>query len=221
LISIITLDGPSGCGKGTISQLLATHLSYSLLDSGAIYRVVAYQAQNLSYDLNASDLLVGMIADLDLCFMPADQANQPARVILGGHDVTPAIRSNVVASLASKVAKDPLVRAALLPLQRSFAKPPGLVADGRDMGTVVFTQAQHKFYLDASVATRAQRRYMQLKSQGFCGKLREIEADIAQRDHSDRTRAHSPLKVADTAVVVDTSCMTIDEVLQHILTLIS
>ena len=217
MVDIITLDGPSGCGKGTISQLLAEHLGYYLLDSGALYRIAGYGATQRGHSLEDTPALLQVIAELDICFKPSE-GNEPARILLSGKDVTDIIRSDEVAIMASTIAKNQAVRDALLPLQQGFAKEPGLVADGRDMGTVVFSHAKHKFYLDASVEVRAQRRYKQLKGKGFCVSLRRIESEIAQRDHNDQSRKNSPLMPASDAVLLDTSELSVDQVFQAIVT---
>jgi CMP/dCMP kinase len=220
VVDIITLDGPSGCGKGTLSQKLASYLGYHLLDSGALYRIVGYQAAELGYDLEDTAALLKVIAEVEICFKPSAQ-NEPTRIIVASQDVTDVVRSDESAKKASQIAKNQAVRTALLPMQRNFAKAPGLVADGRDMGTEIFPLAQHKFYLDASEKVRAERRYTQLKQQGFCVSLRQIETEIAQRDHNDRSRKCSPLRPAANAVIIDTSNMTVDQVFQTILSHLS
>ena len=220
IVDIITLDGPSGCGKGTLSQKLADYFGYHLLDSGALYRIVGYRAAELGHDLEDTAALLRIIAEVEICFKPSSQ-NEPARILLSGHDVTDVVRSDETAKKASQIAGNKSVRAALLPMQQNFAKAPGLVADGRDMGTVVFPLAQHKLYLDASEKVRAERRYAQLKQKGFCVSLRQIETEIAQRDHNDRSRKCSPLRPAADAVIIDTSDMTVDQVFQTILSTLS
>ena len=219
-IQIITLDGPSGCGKGTLSQRLADHFDYHLLDSGALYRIVGYQAASLGYDLEDTEALLKVISEVDIKFEPA-AGDGPAKIIVAGEDLSNVIRSDETAQKASQIAKNQQVRTALLPMQQEFAQAPGLIADGRDMGTTIFPQAQHKFYLDASQEVRAERRFRQLKQKGFCVSLQRIETEIAQRDHADSSRKCSPLRPAADAIIIDTSAMTVDQVFQAILSHLS
>lgn len=211
---VMTIDGPSGAGKGTLCQLLAEKLGWHLLDSGAIYRVLALAALHHDVELDAEAALVPLAANLDVQFqVDAEQV----RVVLEGEDVSRAIRSQEVSDAASKVAVFPRVREALLRRQRAFRQEPGLIADGRDMGTVVFPEAEVKIFLDASAEERAQRRYKQLQDKGFDVNFERLLTEIRERDDRDRNRAVAPLKPAEDALVVDSTSMTIDEVLVTVL----
>lgn len=214
---VITIDGPSGAGKGTLCQLLATKLGYHLLDSGALYRLTALAAEKQQVSLDDSLALAQVAANLDVVFKPGDKGVQ---VMLAGEDVSAAIRQEHVGMNASKVAACQPVRTALLQRQRNFAQAPGLVADGRDMGTTVFPQAEVKVFLTASSAERATRRVMQLEQAGRSSDYDQILADIELRDKQDRERATSPLKPADDAVILDSTTMTIEEVLAAVLQLV-
>ena len=211
---IVTVDGPSGAGKGTLCYALAEKLGFALLDSGAIYRVLALAALKSAVDLDDESGLAALARGLDVRFLPVDGA---VRVLLGGEDVSASIRTQAVAEAASRVAVFPAVRAALLQLQREFAQDSGLIADGRDMGTVVFPAAAAKLFLDASVETRAKRRYKQLQSQGIDGNFAQILAEVKARDERDRNRAVAPLKPAEDALVLDSTALSIDEVVKQAL----
>ena len=207
---IITVDGPSGAGKGTLCYALAEKLGFALLDSGAIYRVTALAALKRHTDLTNETELADLARHLDIQFVPK---NGEVNVLLGGMDVSHLIRTQEVADAASKVAVFPQVRAALLQLQQDFAKNDGLIADGRDMGTVVFPDAQVKLFLDASAEERAKRRYNQLQNKGINGNFAQILAEIKERDLRDRNRAVAPLKPADDAFLLDSTTLSIDEVI--------
>ena len=207
---IITVDGPSGAGKGTLCYALAEKLGFALLDSGAIYRVTALAALKRNADLTNETALADLARHLDIQFVPK---NGEVNVLLGGMDVSHLIRTQEVADAASKVAVFPQVRAALLQLQQDFAKNDGLIADGRDMGTVVFPDAQVKLFLDASAEERAKRRYKQLQNKGINGNFEQILAEIKERDLRDRNRAVAPLKPADDAFLLDSTTLSIDEVI--------
>lgn len=211
---IVTVDGPSGAGKGTLCYALAEKLGFALLDSGAIYRVLALAALKSAVDLDDESGLAELARGLDVRFLPVDGA---VRVLLGGEDVSASIRTQAVAEAASRVAVFPAVRAALLQLQREFAQDSGLIADGRDMGTVVFPAAAAKLFLDASVEARAKRRYKQLQSQGIDGNFAQILAEVKARDERDRNRAVAPLKPAEDALVLDSTALSIDEVVKQAL----
>ena len=217
-IPIITLDGPSGTGKGTICHLLAKHLGWHVLDSGAIYRVLAYASMQQQIDAEQINQLVNLAKTLDLKFIFDDAGKQ--RVILASEDVTDLIRTEHCGQRASQIAAIPEVRQALLDRQRDFAMSPGLVTDGRDMGTVVFPDATIKIYLDASADERAKRRYLQLKSMGNCVSLAQVVNELNQRDARDQARSHAPLKPAEDAVIVDTTGLDIVQVMQIVLELI-
>ncbi|QIK37382.1 (d)CMP kinase [Caldichromatium japonicum] len=210
MIPVITIDGPSGTGKGSLMQLLAQRLGWHALDSGALYRALAWAALRRGVDLADAPALAELTRDLLLAF-------RDGRVWLDGEDISDAIRTEEVGMAASRVAAHPQVRAALLDWQRAWARPPGLVADGRDMGTVVFPEAQLKIFLDADPKVRAERRYRQLKEKGLSASLRQLILDIQARDARDRTRSSAPLCPAQDAIVIDSSQMSIPEVFERVL----
>lgn len=216
---VITIDGPSGSGKGTLSQMLARHLGYHLLDSGALYRLVALTAMKKGIDLNNEEVVGQVALGLDVIF--SLENDESAQILLEGVTVTDAIRQEAVSMAASKVAAYPSVRAALLERQRAFAVAPGLIADGRDMGTTVFPAAQVKLFLTASAEARAERRYKQLCIKGESVSMAELVRDIRERDERDSNRAVSPLKPAGDAVIIDSTAMTIDEVFTKMLAAIT
>lgn len=215
-VPIITIDGPSGSGKGTISRLLAQTLNWHLLDSGALYRLVALAAQRHGVALQDEQALSALAEKLNFRFVSDAQAAE-TRLLLDDKDVTEAIRSEQCSREASTVAALPRVRQALLEKQREFCAPPGLVADGRDMGTVVFPRAALKIFLTASPQERAQRRYNQLKEKDVDVNLSDLLEEIVKRDERDHSRSASPMKPAEDAIVVDTTAMSIDEVVSRIL----
>ncbi len=213
-VPVLTIDGPSGSGKGTIAQLVAKKLGWHYLDSGAIYRVLAQAAIKHDIDLADEAKLADIARDLDLVFLLKDD---DLKVMLEGDDVSTMIRSEQVGNTASKVAALPLVRAALLNRQHDFRQAPGLVTDGRDMGTVVFPDAEHKVYLTASAEVRAQRRYKQLKEKGIESNLSALVADISERDVRDSQREVAPLRPATDALELDSSALGIEDVYKHIM----
>lgn len=216
LAAVITIDGPSGSGKGTIAGLLAKQLGWNLLDSGALYRLLAFAARNHGVDLTNEEALKLLAAHLDVQFIAA-AAGQGQKIILEGEEVTDAIRNEYVGAGASQVASLPAVREALLQRQRAFREMPGLVADGRDMGTVVFPDAPLKIFLTASAEERAQRRYLQLKAKGDDVNLVSLLDEIQARDERDIQRAVAPLKPAADAIQLDSTELTIEQVLERIL----
>ena len=216
LAPVITIDGPSGSGKGTVAGRLAEHLGWKLLDSGALYRLLAFAAVNHGVALDNEDLLSQLAAHLDVQFVGATEG-KAARIVLEGDDVTQAIRNEDVAAGASKVAALPAVREALLQRQRAFQEFPGLVADGRDMGTVVFPDAPLKVFLTASAEERARRRYLQLKAKGDDVSLSGLLDEIRARDERDTQRAIAPLKPAADAIQLDSTELSIEQVLERIM----
>jgi CMP/dCMP kinase len=214
-IPVITIDGPSGSGKGTVSRAVAKALGWSLLDSGALYRLVALAGRRAAISLSDGPALSQLAGRFDIQFGSNESGDEV--VWLDGQDVTRAIRTEQAGSDASKVAALPVVRAALLDRQRRFAVPPGLVADGRDMGTVVFPHARPKIFLTASPAERALRRYKQLKEKGVAANLAALSLEIAERDRRDSTRTASPLVASADATMLDTTGMSVDGVIGRVL----
>ena len=214
MATVITIDGPVSSGKGTIARRVAVALGWHLLDSGALYRLLGLHARNLGISLEDAEALVALARELPCRFIEQDG---DLLIELAGKDVTDFLRTEEVGELASRVAVHQPVRDALLGRQQAFAVGPGLVADGRDMGTVVFTRAPLKIYLTASAEERARRRYNQLKEKGFGANLAALVEDIRNRDARDMNRDVAPLKPADDALVIDSTDMTIDDVLHRIL----
>jgi len=210
-IPVITIDGPSGSGKGTISQKIAAELGWRYLDSGALYRLLALAAQHHSIELTDETSLIPLAEHLDVEF------DHNKGVLLEGEPVDDMLRTEQTGNAASIVAALPGVRAALLNRQRAFLEEPGLVADGRDMGSTVFPDAEAKIFLTASAGARAERRYKQLKQKGFDVNLAHLLQDIEQRDQRDTERSSSPMQAADDAIVIDTTPLTIDEVVKQVL----
>ncbi|WP_397376948.1 (d)CMP kinase [Pseudomonas sp.] len=213
---VITIDGPSGSGKGTVAGLLAKQLGWNLLDSGALYRLLAFAAGNHGVDLTNEESLKLLAAHLDVQFI-ASGNGQGQRIILEGEEVTDLIRNEQIGAGASQVASLPAVRDALLQRQQAFQEMPGLIADGRDMGTVVFPDAPLKIFLTASAEERARRRYLQLKAKGDDVNLASLLDEIQARDERDTQRAVAPLKSAADAIVLDSTELSIEKVLERIL----
>ncbi|WP_417544585.1 (d)CMP kinase [Marinobacter sp.] len=211
---VIAVDGPGGSGKGTVTQMLARKLGWHLLDSGALYRLTALAATRQNVSLDDEVALVKVAASLDVAFKPTPEG-EPAKVILAGEDVTSEIRTETCGNNASRIAVMQPVRDALLQRQRDFQQAPGLVADGRDMGTVVFPNAPVKIFLTASAEERARRRFSQLKAAGVDVSIDALLEEIRVRDERDMNRSAAPLKPADDAQVIDSTGLSIQEVLDR------
>jgi cytidylate kinase len=209
-VPVIAIDGPSASGKGTIAERVAQKLEFRYLDSGAIYRVTALAAERADIAMDDESRLVEIAARLDLQFTEG-------KVLLNGSDVKENLRAETTGNNASKIASFPLLRTALLERQRAFRQMPGLVADGRDMGSVVFPDATIKIFLTASVDARAKRRYKQLKQKGIYANLDAILEDLRLRDARDSTRSAAPLKICDDAIVLDTTELSIDTVVSFVI----
>jgi cytidylate kinase len=215
-VPVITIDGPSGAGKGTVSRALAKKLGWHFLDSGAIYRSLAVAVTQAAIDPHDVTAVVHVAESMDLQF----EANDPPRIFLNGQDISREIQTEDCGSTASKIAAHGPVRQALLQKQRDFQREPGLVADGRDMGTVVFPDAPYKIFLTASAEVRAKRRHKQLKEKGVDVNLDRLTKEIEERDRRDKERAEAPLTVPDGAVLIDSSDLTIDQVIARCLDII-
>jgi len=217
--NIVTIDGPSGAGKSTISKLLAARLNYTYLDTGAMYRVVGLRVERSGLDLaaeNVREKLVQLLDTLDMA-LAAGEEGQETRAFLDGEDVSDAIRTPELAMVASRVSAEPEVRKKLTEMQRAIGNSGAIVAEGRDMGTVVFPEAKHKFFLDATPEERARRRQKQLQEKGRKVEFEKLVAQIQKRDRDDSSRSLAPLKPAADAVVIDSSQMSIDEVVSFML----
>ncbi|MBD8873763.1 (d)CMP kinase [Rhodanobacter sp. DHB23] len=218
-VPVLTIDGPSGSGKGTISRRVAEHLGWRLLDSGALYRAVGYAAGAAGLDLSDVEAVTRCAQATRIRFQPSADGSD-TRILVNGHDATDELRTETAGAAASAIASLAPVRQALVELQLGFRKAPGLVADGRDMGTVIFPDAPFKVFLTASAAERAKRRYKQLKEKGLSVTLSSLQREIEARDHRDASRSVAPLKPAPEAVLVDTTGMGIDEVVAKVLAVV-
>ena len=216
-VPVIAIDGPGGSGKGTITTRLARHLGWHFLDSGALYRLTALAAMNQPVDLNNEILLGEVAANLDIHFQTTAG---DVITMLDGKDVSGRLRHEDTGAVASRIAAIPAVRAALASRQRLFRQTPGLVADGRDMGTVIFPDAKLKIFLTASADIRAQRRYKQLKDKGESVNLTRLFREIKARDLRDQSRSIAPLRPAEDAVIIDSTSLSIDEVFDKVLSLV-
>ena len=219
MIPVLTIDGPSGVGKGTVANIMAHELNWNLLDSGAIYRAFALAATKRNIQIDNTDELLKLASNLDLRF-ESDPSNNKLSIYLDNSEVSDELRTEKTAELASKFAMIGSLRGSLLLRQQKFKQPPGLVADGRDMGTVVFEDAPFKVFLTANVEERAQRRLKQLQDKGIAGILSQTLEEVQKRDERDASRKHSPLKPSKDALVVDTSNLTINEVVAKVMTLV-
>lgn len=215
-VPVLTIDGPSGAGKGTISRLVAKKLGWNYLDSGSIYRSLAIALLQQAVDLADEAAIVNIAETMDLAFECGDELI----VNLNGADITTQLGLETTGNIASIIAALPEVRQALLQKQQNFRQSPGLVADGRDMGTVVFPDATSKVFLTASAEERARRRYKQLKEKGIDANLSRLTLDIEERDRRDSERATAPLAMAENALYIDSSNMSIDAVIEEVLNLI-
>ena len=219
---VICLDGPSGVGKGTICLAVASHLGWHILDSGSLYRITALQFSRLFPAVEADAVDVSQLADIAINLsVNYLQKGEELSILLDGEDITQLIRNEQMGAIASQIAAVPAVREALLARQRAFLQPPGLVADGRDMGTVVFPDAVLKIYLTASPEERAERRYKQLKDKGIDVNLSSLVEELRQRDDRDMNRKTAPLKPASDAIVIDTTTLTIEQVTDEVMKLVS
>lgn len=216
--NLITIDGPSGSGKGTVCHILAKKLQWHLLDSGALYRILAYAALQQNISLSDQAALASLALSLDVSFVSNGAG---VDTLLSGENIGDKLRTETVGQAASEVAAIEQVRSALLARQQAFLQKPGLIADGRDMGTVVFPDAKVKVFLDASAEERAQRRFNQLQDKGFNVSIAQILSEIKDRDYRDRNRAVAPLRPADDAFLIDSTSLTIDEVVEQILMLVA
>jgi CMP/dCMP kinase len=216
-VPVLTIDGPSGAGKGTVSRAVARKLDWNYLDSGSIYRSLAVAALVAGVDINDEPSVAAVAEEMKLAFNCGDELT----VFLNGENITSQLPLESTAKSASIVAAWPEVRRVLLQKQRDFKVFPGLVADGRDMGTVVFPEATIKVFLTASTDERALRRYKQLKEKGIDANLAQITCEIEERDRRDSERASAPLKIAEDAVLIDSSTMSIESVIAEVLALIS
>jgi cytidylate kinase len=218
-VPVLTIDGPSGSGKGTISRRVAEQLGWRLLDSGALYRAVGYAAGAEGLDLSDVDAVTRCAQTTKIRFHAAPDGGD-TRVLVNGHDATDELRTETAGAAASAIASIPSVRQALVDMQLAFRKGPGLVADGRDMGTVIFPDAPYKVFLTASAAERAKRRYKQLKEKGLSVTLTTLQREIEARDARDASRTVAPLKPAADAVFIDTTGMGIEDVVAKVLAVV-
>jgi len=216
VVPVITIDGPSGAGKGTIAQMLALDLNWNILDSGALYRTLAYFMLEQKIELNDFEDSKEFIKKNFVVKFDPGTLDEPVKVIFNNNDITSKVRTEEIAKKTSDLAADPLIRDFIKPCQRDFMIQPGLIADGRDMGTVIFSDAKHKIFLIASIEERAKRRQTQLKRQGSKVNMRLLLQELEERDKKDTEREHSPLKPANDSVIIDTTSLDPEGVIKEI-----